>query len=111
MFPNTNRNEEGTPQSSLAELKGKIKARTFRKFQKTEFSVILLAKRHFSLNDSGRHRVICLSATAFHEWGSFDSHVTAPKDLEIDQPSVAHNGFHYRPQVICMPESAIHFRF
>lgn len=33
-----------------------------------------------------------------HEWGSFDGHVTAPKELEIDPPSVAHDGFHYRPQ-------------
>ena len=34
-----------------------------------------------------------------HEWGEFDGVVTIPKELEIQDPMVANDGFHYRPQV------------
>ncbi len=34
-----------------------------------------------------------------HEWGEFDGIVEIPKALGIDQPIVAHDGFHYRPHI------------
>ena len=34
-----------------------------------------------------------------HEWGAFDGFVSIPSELAIDQPMVANDGFHYRPQV------------
>ena len=34
-----------------------------------------------------------------HEWGEFDGVVTIAKELEIERPMVANDGFHYRPQI------------
>ena len=34
-----------------------------------------------------------------HEWGEFDGIVAIPKDLNIDVPQVANDGFYYRPQI------------
>lgn len=34
-----------------------------------------------------------------HEWGEFDGIVEIPKALGVDQPMVAHDGFHYRPHI------------
>ena len=34
-----------------------------------------------------------------HEWGTFDGMVSAPAEFSIERPTVANDGFHYRPQV------------
>ncbi len=34
-----------------------------------------------------------------HEWGSFDGVIDPPKELGIDAPIVAHDGFYYRPEI------------
>ena len=34
-----------------------------------------------------------------HEWGTFDGIVEMPKGLGIDRPTVANDGFAYRPQI------------
>ncbi len=34
-----------------------------------------------------------------HEWGSFDGVVDPPKELGIEEETLAHDGFHYRPEI------------
>ena len=34
-----------------------------------------------------------------HEYGSFDGVVEPPRELKIDSPGVAHDGFYYRKQI------------
>lgn len=34
-----------------------------------------------------------------HEWGAFDGVVEPPKDLGIEYPNIANDGFHYRREI------------
>jgi hypothetical protein len=42
-----------------------------------------------------------------HEWGSFDGVVQPPEELGIETPIVAHDGFHYRPEITIHKSNAV----
>ena len=45
-----------------------------------------------------------------HEWGSFDGVIDPPKELGIDAPIVAHDGFYYRPEITIHKSNSIERR-
>ncbi len=42
-----------------------------------------------------------------HEWGSFDGVIDPPEELGIEEPIVAHDGFHYRPEITIHKSNAV----